>query len=238
MSISRREFGRGLTSGVVGWGALSSLPALGADPEAKESAGKGFTRFFQHPTFEIIFLTALGRAYHAGGNVGKVLYLAGQVKDGDFEGAFLAFRGAGDEARALAEESLQRRHREGYALWKQKLYFRPDWEKVITPVVDYALTRKEVDPQRIAIQGISQGGYWVPRAAKWSTQKLLVHKSGARLDLSTAAPVADASLPSKFRPPSEHPMVDRRVNGQDSYRLNPFLLTTFVPSSLRIVPTP
>jgi hypothetical protein len=53
---------------------------------------------------------------------------------------------------------------QGYALWKQKLYFRPDWEKVITPVVDYALSRKEVDPKRIAIQGISQGGYWVPRA--------------------------------------------------------------------------
>lgn len=39
---------------------------------------------------------------------------------------------------------------QGYALWKQQLYFRPDWEQVITPVVDSALTRPEVDPQRIA----------------------------------------------------------------------------------------
>ena len=31
--------------------------------------------------------------------MGKVLYLAGQVKDGDFEGAFQAFKLAGDEAR-------------------------------------------------------------------------------------------------------------------------------------------
>ena len=53
---------------------------------------------------------------------------------------------------------------QGYALWKQNLHFRPDWEKVITPVVDYALTRPEVDPKRIALQGISQGGFWVPRA--------------------------------------------------------------------------
>ncbi len=53
---------------------------------------------------------------------------------------------------------------QGYALWKQGLHFRPDWEKVITPVVDYALSRKDVDPKRIALQGISQGGYWVPRA--------------------------------------------------------------------------
>jgi pimeloyl-ACP methyl ester carboxylesterase len=53
---------------------------------------------------------------------------------------------------------------QGYALWKQGLYFRPDWERVVTPVVDFALGRASVDPKRIAIQGISQGGYWVPRA--------------------------------------------------------------------------
>lgn len=53
---------------------------------------------------------------------------------------------------------------QGAALWRQGLYFRHDWEKVITPVVDYALSRPEVDCSRIALQGISQGGYWVPRA--------------------------------------------------------------------------
>lgn len=53
---------------------------------------------------------------------------------------------------------------QGYALWKQGLYFRPDWERVVTPVVDFALSLAGVDAKRIAIQGISQGGYWVPRA--------------------------------------------------------------------------
>ena len=53
---------------------------------------------------------------------------------------------------------------QGYALWNQGLYFRPDWEHVVSPVVDFALGRPDVDPKRIAIQGISQGGYWVPRA--------------------------------------------------------------------------
>jgi hypothetical protein len=52
---------------------------------------------------------------------------------------------------------------QGYALWKQKLYFRTDWQKVITPVVDYALSRPEVDSKRVAIQGVSQGGYWISR---------------------------------------------------------------------------
>ena len=50
------------------------------------------------------------------------------------------------------------------ALYRQHLYFRADWEKVITPVVDYLLTRDDVDADRIAIFGVSQAGYWVPRA--------------------------------------------------------------------------
>jgi hypothetical protein len=43
-------------------------------------------------------------------------------------------------------------------------WHRPDWEQVITPVVDHALTRPDVDPARVALMGDSQGGYWVPRA--------------------------------------------------------------------------
>ena len=53
---------------------------------------------------------------------------------------------------------------QGAALYRQGLVFRPDWEKVITPIVDWLLSRTDVDPDRIAILGISQGGYWVPRA--------------------------------------------------------------------------
>jgi hypothetical protein len=52
----------------------------------------------------------------------------------------------------------------GMALVQQQIYFRPDWEHVITPLVDYALTRSDVDPARIALMGGSQAGYWVPRA--------------------------------------------------------------------------
>jgi pimeloyl-ACP methyl ester carboxylesterase len=43
--------------------------------------------------------------------------------------------------------------------------FRPDWENVITPVVDFLLTRPDVDPERIALIGLSFGGYLAPRAA-------------------------------------------------------------------------
>ncbi|MFW5837534.1 MAG: alpha/beta hydrolase family protein [Desulfovibrionaceae bacterium] len=43
--------------------------------------------------------------------------------------------------------------------------FRPDWEKVVTPVLDYALARPDVDPERAALLGYSMGGYLAPRAA-------------------------------------------------------------------------
>jgi len=54
---------------------------------------------------------------------------------------------------------------QGAALHRQQLFFRADWEHVVTPVVDWLLTRREVDPTKVALQGISQGGYWAPRAA-------------------------------------------------------------------------
>src|ERR1700761_798595 len=43
--------------------------------------------------------------------------------------------------------------------------FRPDWENVVTPVVDYLLTRPGTDPERIALIWLSFGGYLAPRAA-------------------------------------------------------------------------
>jgi len=45
------------------------------------------------------------------------------------------------------------------------LFFRPDAEVPIGYAVDYALTRPEVDPERLALIGASFGGYFAPRAA-------------------------------------------------------------------------
>ncbi len=54
---------------------------------------------------------------------------------------------------------------QGALIREQHLPFRPDWEKVVTPVVDSLVTRPEVEPSRIALMGISLGGYLAPRAA-------------------------------------------------------------------------
>jgi len=42
---------------------------------------------------------------------------------------------------------------------------RPDWEAVITPVVDYALTCGEIAADKIVLFGYSLGGFLVARAA-------------------------------------------------------------------------
>lgn len=75
---------------------------------------------------------------------------------------------------------------QGYALWKQGLHFRPDWEKVITSVVDFALTLDGIDPNRIALLGISQGGYWVPRALAFETRVAAGIADPGVVDLSTS----------------------------------------------------
>ena len=49
-------------------------------------------------------------------------------------------------------------------LFDHGIPFRPDWENVLTPVYDFVSTRDGVDARRIALYGISQAGYWVPRA--------------------------------------------------------------------------
>ncbi len=50
------------------------------------------------------------------------------------------------------------------ALYDQGIPFCHDWETVLTPVVDLLVGRADVDSERIAVIGVSQGGFWVPRA--------------------------------------------------------------------------
>jgi hypothetical protein len=75
---------------------------------------------------------------------------------------------------------------QGAALFLQDLYFRPDWEKVVTPVVDFALGRPEVDPERIAIMGVSQAGYWVPRAVAFERRIAAAIADPGVFDVSTS----------------------------------------------------
>jgi hypothetical protein len=48
---------------------------------------------------------------------------------------------------------------QGAVIREQELYFRHDWEKVVTPVIDYALTKSDIDESQMALLGVSYGGY-------------------------------------------------------------------------------
>jgi pimeloyl-ACP methyl ester carboxylesterase len=54
---------------------------------------------------------------------------------------------------------------QGSQLFLENIPFRPDWEHVITPIVDVLETRDDVDSEKIALRGISFGGELTPRAA-------------------------------------------------------------------------
>jgi alpha-beta hydrolase superfamily lysophospholipase len=47
-----------------------------------------------------------------------------------------------------------------------KSVFRPDYEKPISAMIDVALSRPEVDPRKLALYGISLGGYFATRGAE------------------------------------------------------------------------
>lgn len=68
---------------------------------------------------------------------------------------------------------------QGSVLREQNLPFRPDWEKVVTPIVNYIETLSNVDKNKIALMGISMGGYLAPRAAAFEPRiKALIANGG------------------------------------------------------------
>jgi len=73
---------------------------------------------------------------------------------------------------------------QGEMIFKKNLPFRPDWEKVITPVIDYALTLPNVDKKKIALMGLSMGGYLAPRAAAFDKRISACIANGGILDFS------------------------------------------------------
>jgi alpha-beta hydrolase superfamily lysophospholipase len=98
---------------------------------------------------------------------------------------------------------------QGEAIHEQKLVFRPDWEKVVTPVVDFALTLPEVDPHRIALFGLSFGGYLAPRAAAYE------HRIAA---LIADSPIYDwhatlmSAMPKSFEQGLDDPAICQKID--------------------------
>ncbi|MEU6891905.1 alpha/beta hydrolase [Streptomyces sp. NPDC046557] len=54
---------------------------------------------------------------------------------------------------------------QGQLLFVDRVVFTPRWETVVTPLVDWLVARPDVDPDKIALTGLSMGGDLAPRAA-------------------------------------------------------------------------
>jgi pimeloyl-ACP methyl ester carboxylesterase len=72
-------------------------------------------------------------------------------------------------------------------LHREHLTFRHDWENVIRPVVDFALTLGGVDPDKIALMGISLGGLLAPRAAAFEKRLSALIANDGVYDFGAAA---------------------------------------------------
>lgn len=72
------------------------------------------------------------------------------------------------------------------ALFEQNIPFRPDWEAVLTPVVDALSGREDVDAARLAVIGVSQAGYWVPRALAFERRFAAAVADPGVVDVSTS----------------------------------------------------
>jgi pimeloyl-ACP methyl ester carboxylesterase len=54
---------------------------------------------------------------------------------------------------------------QGELLIERNIHFRPDWEKVVSAVIDWAVGRNDVDASQIVLMGESWGGYLAARAS-------------------------------------------------------------------------
>lgn len=118
---------------------------------------------------------------------------------------------------------------QGSALRQNGLKFRHDWETVVTPAVDYALALPCVDPDRLALIGVSLGGHLAPRAAAFE------HRLAACVAVDGNHTVSDAlvALSPDGEPPADpialldHLIDHRKEQGTHIRWLLSHLLWTF-----------
>jgi fermentation-respiration switch protein FrsA (DUF1100 family) len=64
--------------------------------------------------------------------------------------------------------------------------FRPDWEAVLTPVIDSLVGGADVDASALFAYGCSQAGYWVTRALAFEHRFVAAVVDPGVMDVSTA----------------------------------------------------
>jgi hypothetical protein len=69
-------------------------------------------------------------------------------------------------------------------LFERGVPFRYDWEAVLTPVIDALVTRPDVDASALTGYGVSQGGYWMPRAVAFERRLVAAVADPGVVDVS------------------------------------------------------
>ena len=77
---------------------------------------------------------------------------------------------------------------QGSMLFEREIFFRPDWEHVVTPIVDWLTAQPDVDANRIAITGWSLCGESVIRAAAFEHRLAAVVADPGVLDVWLSYP--------------------------------------------------
>jgi len=80
-------------------------------------------------------------------------------------------------------------------LFEHDVPFRPDWEAVLTPVIDTLSSRDDVDASALVGYGISQAGYWLPRALAFEHRLVAAVADPGVVDVSTSW---TANLPAEM----------------------------------------
>jgi hypothetical protein len=100
---------------------------------------------------------------------------------------------------------------QGSTLFERQIPLRPDWEKVVTPIVDYLHTRHDVDTRRIVLSGESFGGELVVRAAAFEHRLAAVVADPGSVDTWLAYP---ESLRGLLSTPGGETAVNRVWNSE------------------------
>ncbi|MCH3916291.1 MAG: dipeptidyl aminopeptidase [Spirochaetia bacterium] len=112
---------------------------------------------------------------------------------------------------------------QGEMIRKKGIPFRPDWENVVTPVIDHLIVKLGVNPDNIILWGESMGGYLAPRAAAFDHRiAACVANSGIYDFIGCHAPegmgrhtffeaishASETEIETALQVPLSHPQVD------------------------------
>jgi len=104
------------------------------------------------------------------------------------------------------------------SLFLQGIPFRHDWEAVLTPVVDAMAARPDVDPGRIALIGVSQAGYWVPRALAFEHRFAAAVADPGVVDVSTSwTRQLPGFMRSQLQDPSKKDSFDKEMGWTERF---------------------